>query len=94
MFELRPRQQTAYRSVRYSTVRKQAQTADSQRPYFSRPKGKTAMASTFYHTRTIDLQPDLQPERTSSRLDQYRRNSYFETFQSMLNSERTAREDS
>ena len=90
MLELRPRQQSAYRSVRYSTVRKQAQTADSQRPYFSRPKGKTAMASTFYHTRTIDL----QPERTSSRLDQYRRNSYFETFQSMLNSERTAREDS
>ena len=90
MLEFRPRQQSAYRSVRYSTVRKQTQTADSQRPYFSRSKGKTAMASTFYNTRTIEL----QPERASSRMDQYRKAPYFETFQSMFQSERAVKEHS
>lgn len=89
MFELRPRQNSAYRSVRYSTVRKQTLTADSPRPTFSQPKPRGAMASTFYQTRTIDI----QPEKRSIRLEQFKRAPYFDTYQSMFNSEKIAKEE-
>jgi len=48
------RQSTAYRSVRYSTVRKNSHTADrSQRFSEFRSKPKNIEESTFYKTHTI-----------------------------------------
>lgn len=62
--ESRGRQQSAYRSVRYSTIRKDSQTADPDQLCQFRIKRRAA-ESTFYNTRTLDLKSytSQQPER-------------------------------
>ena len=66
------RQNSAYRSVRYSTIRKDSLTADKPfRPTAFRTKPKHIEDSTFYKTRTIDLKPQTaaqtfyNPEKSS-----------------------------
>ncbi|MCB0369553.1 MAG: hypothetical protein KDD45_08935, partial [Bdellovibrionales bacterium] len=52
------RQNSAYRSVRYSTIRKDSYTADKNHRFSSfKVKPKLGEESTFYKTRTIDLKP-------------------------------------
>ena len=52
------RQNSAYRSVRYSTIRKDSHTADNTaRLSQFRVKRKPYEESTFYKTRTIELKP-------------------------------------
>ena len=66
------RQNSAYRSVRYSTIRKDSLTADKpHRVSGFRTKPKLIEESTFYKTRTIDLKPQTaaqnfyNPEKSS-----------------------------
>jgi hypothetical protein len=53
MLESRERQHSAYRSVRYSTIRKESFTADVDRLSLHRMRKKPQLESTFYNTRTI-----------------------------------------
>jgi hypothetical protein len=53
MLEGRERQNSAYRSVRYSTIRKASFTADMNRQSLTRHKKKPLLESTFYNTRTL-----------------------------------------
>jgi hypothetical protein len=53
MLEGRERQSSAYRSVRYSTIRKASFTADMNRQSLTRVKKKPLLESTFYNTRTL-----------------------------------------
>lgn len=53
MFESRERQSSAYRSVRYSTIRKESYTADVDRMSLNRMRKKPLLESTFYNTRTL-----------------------------------------
>ena len=78
------RTNSAYRSVRYSTIRKDSVTADkSFRPTF-RTKPKQVEDSTFYKTRTIDL----KPQTAAQNFYNPERSSYMESFDSMLQSEK------
>jgi len=54
MLETQQRQGTAYRSIRYSTLRKDSRTADPDEINKPRPKRKI-FDSTFYNSRTLDL---------------------------------------
>ena len=57
MFEHR-RQNSAYRSVRYSTIRKNNFTPDLSHRLSTFKAGKgLAEESTFYNTRTLDFKP-------------------------------------
>ena len=80
MFLARERQNSAYRSVRYSTIRKESFTADVDRLSLHRirPK-KAALDSTFYNTRTIELKPPTAPNNPE-------RTNYLQSFKSMMNS--------
>ena len=81
------RQNSAYRSVRYSTVRKDAYTAEkSTRLSQFRVKRKLGEESTFYKTRTIDIKPQtaVQP----SVFENPEINSYMDTFHSLFQSEK------
>ena len=78
------RQNTAYRSVRYSTIRKDSYTADKPtRLSQFRVKHKFGEESTFYKTRTIDVkaQSGVQPSFANPE-----RHSYMDTFHSLFRS--------
>ena len=57
------RQNSAYRSVRYSTIRKDINTADNTTRLNSfRVKRKPIEESTFYNTRTLDVKPQTSAQ--------------------------------
>jgi hypothetical protein len=91
--ESRGRQQSAYRSVRYSTIRKDSQTADPDQLSQFRIKRRAA-ESTFYNTRTLDLKSytSQQPERPRINANP-ERPDYLSTFHSLLNPQRPEEDD-
>lgn len=74
--------------MRYSTIRKESFTADVDRMSLNRMRKKPLLESTFYNTRTIELRP-----QKSTQSNNPERNSYLESFHSMLNSEKMVRLD-
>ena len=79
------RQNSAYRSVRYSTVRKDSLTADkSARQSSFRFKPKPVEESTFYKTRTIDV----KPQTAAQTFYNPEKSSYLQSFDSMFQSEK------
>ncbi len=85
MFEA-ARQNSAYRSVRYSTIRKDAHTADTpHRLSQIRVKRKPIEESTFYNTRTIELKPRTAIQQS---FENPERINYIETFHSLFQSEK------
>lgn len=88
MFEQRERQNSAYRSVRYSTIRKESYTADVDRLSQNRMRKKPLLDSTFYNTRTLEMRP-----QNSLHSNNPERPSYLESFHSMLHSEKAVRVD-
>jgi len=88
MFET-VRQNSAYRSVRYSTIRKDSLTADKPRNMSGfRPKGKQLEESTFYKTRTIDLKPHTAAQNFYNP----EKSTYMESFQSMFQSQKKVKD--
>ena len=83
------RQNSAYRSVRYSTIRKDSLTADKPRNMSGfRPKPKQLEESTFYKTRTIDL----KPQTAAQNFYNPEKSTYMESFQSMFQSEKKVKD--
>ena len=85
MFEHR-RQNSAYRSVRYSTIRKDNFTPDLSHRLSTFKAGKgLAEESTFYNTRTLDFKPQTAGP---AMFDNPETTTYMQTFTSMFHSEK------
>lgn len=87
MLEGRDRQGSAYRSVRYSTIRKESFTAHEDRLSLNRLKRKPQLESTFYDTRTLEMKP-----RASMVQNNPEKISYLESFHSMFQSEKKVKD--